>query len=78
MLEVVVIGGGQAGLAAGACLAQMKIEHLVVEKGEIGESWRRYRWDNFSLVTPNWTINLPGYQYDGTEPNGFLTRDEFV
>ncbi|MDE0944852.1 MAG: NAD(P)-binding domain-containing protein [Alphaproteobacteria bacterium] len=77
-MDVVVIGGGQAGLSASACLAQKGIEHVVLEKSEIGASWRHRRWDSFCLVTPNWTVRLPGQDYDGTDPDGFMSGGSFV
>lgn len=78
MPDVVIVGGGQAGLAASVCLSQRGIEHIVLEKGDIGESWRRQRWDSFRMNTPNWTLNLPRQDYDGPDPHGFMGRDEFI
>jgi putative flavoprotein involved in K+ transport len=43
----------------------------------VGETWRR-RWDSFCLVTPNWTVQLPGHPYDGADPDAFMARDEVV
>jgi putative flavoprotein involved in K+ transport len=76
-LDVVVIGGGQAGLATSHELTAAGVEHVVLERGRIGESWRG-RWDSFCLVTPNWTVQLPGMRYDGDDPDGYLPRDEIV
>jgi putative flavoprotein involved in K+ transport len=76
-LDVVVVGGGQAGLATSHELASAGVEHVVLERGRIGESWRG-RWDSFCLVTPNWTVQLPGMRYDGDDPDGYLPRDEIV
>ena len=78
MPDVVIVGGGQAGLSAGACLARNDIDHVVVDRGKIGDSWRRQRWDSFCLVTPNWTLRLPGYKYIGTNPDGFMSGREFI
>jgi len=74
---VVVIGGGQAGLAVSHELTRTGVEHVVLEKGRIGQTWRG-RWDSFCLVTPNWTIQLPGHHYAGDDPDGFLERDAIV
>ena len=70
LIDVVVIGGGQAGLATSYELTQAGVEHVVLERGRIGQSWRG-RWDSFCLVTPNWTLQLPGHPYDGDDPDGF-------
>lgn len=77
-LEVLVIGAGQAGLSASYCLTQHGIDHVVLEKDRIGEAWRSGRWDSFTLVTPNWTIRLPGMPYEGSDPDGFMPREEVV
>ena len=51
--------------------------HVVLERDRIGESWSR-RWESFCLVTPNWSVQLPGHSYDGSDPDGFMLRDEIV
>jgi putative flavoprotein involved in K+ transport len=76
-VRVAVVGAGQAGLAAGHELRELGVEHVVLERGRIGETWRG-RWDSFCLVTPNWTVQLPGGRYDGPDPDGFMPRDEVV
>ncbi|MFO1061133.1 MAG: NAD(P)-binding domain-containing protein [Dongiaceae bacterium] len=76
--DVVVVGAGQAGLAASWFLTARGIEHVVLERGAVAEAWRSQRWDSFCLVTPNWTITLPGATYEGPDPGGFLDRDVFV
>lgn len=76
-VEVAVIGAGQAGLAVSHELTLAGVEHVVLERGRTGETWRR-RWDSFCLVTPNWTVRLPGFPYDGDDPDGFMVRDEIV
>ena len=76
-IEVIVVGGGQAGLAVSHELTRDGVEHIVLESGRIGEAWRR-RWNSFCLVTPNWSVQLPGYPYDGPEPDGFMHRDQIV
>ena len=75
---VLVIGGGQAGLSVSYCLKQSEIEHLVLERDEIGCAWMKQRWDSFCLVTPNWQCDLPGYPYRGDDPNGFIKKDAIV
>lgn len=75
--RVAVVGGGQAGLATSYWLSQNEIEHLVFERRRPGDSWRN-RWDSFCLVTPNWSVRLPGFPYDGDDPDGFMPRDEIV
>jgi putative flavoprotein involved in K+ transport len=75
--EVVVVGGGQAGLAVSHELAGLGVKHTVLERRRVGETWRG-RWDSFCFVTPNWTRSLPGMPYDGDAPEGFDHRDEVV
>ena len=76
-VEVVIVGAGQAGLAVSHELTAAGVAHVVLEKGRIGETWRRW-WDSFCLVTPNWSVALPGRPYDGADPDGFMSRDEVV
>jgi cation diffusion facilitator CzcD-associated flavoprotein CzcO len=76
-LDVVIIGAGQAGLSLSHELGAAGIEHVVLERGRVGQSWRG-RWDSFCLVLPNWTIRMPGGEYHGADPDGFMGRDEFV
>lgn len=78
-IETVVIGGGQAGIAMSYHLKQRGLPHLVLEKtAQPVDAWRNQRWDSFTLVTPNWTIRMPGGEYAGDDPDGFLPRDEIV
>ncbi len=76
--EVVVVGGGQAGLAVSRCLRDQGIEHVVLERNRVGHAWREERWDAFCLVTPNWQCQLPGHPYAGGDPHGFMVRDEIL
>ena len=71
--DVVVVGGGQAGLAASYYLTQKQFPHVVLERGRIGESWRAQRWDAFSINTTNKVNTLPGSLYTGPEPEAFKT-----
>ncbi len=75
---VIVIGGGQAGLAISYCLKERGCDHVVFEKNRIGHAWRSQRWDSFCLVTPNWQCQLPGFPYNGPDPYGFMGKDEIV
>jgi putative flavoprotein involved in K+ transport len=72
----VVIGAGHAGLAASHFLLQRSIDHVVLERGEVANSWRRERWDSLRLLTPNWQSRLPGLRYEGTDPDGYMTVPE--
>ena len=74
---MVVVGGGQAGLAVSHELAALGVEHVVLERGRVGQTWRD-RWDSFCLVTPNWSVQLPGGAYVGDDPDGFMPRDDIV
>lgn len=75
---VIIIGAGQGGLAGSHELRRHGVEHVVLERGRIGEAWRSARWDSFCLVTPNWMTQLPGKVYQGPEPDGFMRGSEFV
>ena len=74
----VVIGAGQGGLAVSRCLADRSIDHVVLERSEVANSWRTERWDSLRLLTPNWQCRLPGYGYAGEDPDGFMTMPEVV
>jgi putative flavoprotein involved in K+ transport len=76
-VSVVVVGAGQAGLAVSRELGAAGIDHVVLERGRIAQAWRD-RWDSFTLVTPNWTMDLPGAPYAGDDPEGHVPRDEIV
>lgn len=76
--EVVVVGGGQAGLAVSRCLAAEGIDHVVLERARVASTWHQQRWDSFCLVTPNWQCQLPGYPYAGGDPDGFMVREEII
>jgi len=76
--SVVVVGGGQAGLSTSWHLVRDGVDHVVLEGATATHEWADTRWDSFTLVTPNWHCRLPGYAYDGPDPDGFMTRDEVV
>jgi putative flavoprotein involved in K+ transport len=77
MSDVVIVGAGPAGLATSCELTRAGVEHVVLERERIGQSWRA-RWDSFCLVTPNWSAMLPDHPYDRDDPDGFMPRDEIV
>lgn len=77
-VDVVVVGAGQAGLAVSYYLRAFGVEHVVLERGRVGESWRSARWDSFTLVTPNWMNRLPGYGVAAGAAREFLPRDTVV
>jgi putative flavoprotein involved in K+ transport len=74
----VVVGAGHSGLAMSRCLADRSIDHVVLERGEVADSWRTQRWDSMRLLTPNWMTRLPGYAYHGDDPDGYLAASEVV
>jgi putative flavoprotein involved in K+ transport len=74
----VIIGAGHAGLAMSRCLADRAIDHVVLERGEVANSWKTERWDSLRLLTPNWESRLPGYSYEGGDPDGFRTMPETI
>lgn len=75
---VVIIGAGQAGLAMSHHLTGRAIDHVVLDRGEVAQSWRTERWDSLRLLTPNWMSRLPGHRYRGDDPDGFMTKDETI
>jgi putative flavoprotein involved in K+ transport len=72
----VIIGAGQSGLAMSKHLTDRSIDHVVLERGEVANSWRTERWDSLRLLTPNWQSRLPGYAYVGDDPDGFMSMSE--
>jgi putative flavoprotein involved in K+ transport len=78
LVETIVIGGGQAGLALSHHLAQSGREHVILERGRVAERWRSERWDSLHFQFPNWMIRLPGSAYDGSDPDGFSKGDDIV
>lgn len=78
-VETAIVGGGQAGLATSYFLKQAGREHLVLEGAVAPASvWRNERWDAFTLVSPNWSFGLPGGEYGGSDPDGYMSREEIV
>jgi putative flavoprotein involved in K+ transport len=77
-ITTVVVGAGHAGLAMSRRLGERSIDHVVLERGEIANTWRTERWDSLRLLTPNWQSRLPGYRYQGDDPDGFRSMPEVV
>jgi putative flavoprotein involved in K+ transport len=73
-----VVGAGHAGLAMSRRLTERSIDHVVLERGEVANSWRTQRWPSLRLLTPNWQTRLPGHDYAGNDPDGFMPVDEVV
>jgi putative flavoprotein involved in K+ transport len=74
----VVVGAGHAGLAMSRCLTERSIDHVVLERGEVANSWRTQRWPSLRLLTPNWQTRLPGCDYAGDDPDGFMPAADVV
>ena len=74
----VVVGAGHAGLAMSRCLTERSIDHVVLERGEVANSWKTERWDSLRLLTPNWQSRLPGLRYAGSDPEGYRDMAETV
>ena len=77
----VVVGAGHCGLAVSRRLAERSIDHVVIERGEVANSWRTQRWDSLRLLTPNWQSRLPGYSYrarGGLDPDGYMSMPEVI
>jgi putative flavoprotein involved in K+ transport len=77
-VDSLVIGAGQAGLATSRLLTEAGRDHVVLERGHVGERWRTERWDSLRMVTPNWMLRLPGSRYAGPEQDGFTAAGRFV
>lgn len=77
-VTTVIIGAGQTGLAMSKHLADRSIDQIVIERGEVANSWRTERWDSLRLLTPNWQSRLPGYSYGGDDPNGYMDMRQVV
>lgn len=77
-VPVVIVGAGQAGLSASYYLCQAGVDHVVLERYKRFHAWKEDRWDSFCLVTPNWQCKLPGFPYQGDDPQGFMLKDEIV
>jgi putative flavoprotein involved in K+ transport len=78
ILNAIVIGAGWAGLGVSDALRSKGLSHRVLERGRIGETWRTQRWDSFRMNTPNVHAVMPGDQYQGLDPEGVMTRNQFV
>ena len=77
-VDVAIVGAGQAGLSVSWFLKKAGVDHVVLDSGRIAETWRSRRWDSFCLVTPNWSIKLPGGAYRGPDPDGFMPLADLV
>ena len=75
-VTTVVIGAGHSGLAVSRHLAELGVDHVVLERGEVANSWRTQPWDSLRLLTPNWLSRLPGYAYGGDDPDGYMSAPE--
>lgn len=78
IVDVIVVGAGHSGLAMSKRLNELSIDHVVLERGEVGNSWRRERWDSLTLLTPNWMTRLPGKDYAGNDPDGYMDSQAVV
>ena len=72
-IDVVIVGAGHSGLAMSRELGQRALEHVVLERGEVANAWRTERWDGLRLLTPNWLCRLPGWHYQGADPDGYMS-----
>jgi len=74
----VIIGAGHAGLAMSRCLTERSIDHVVLERGEVANTWKTERWNSLTLLTPNWQSRLPGFGYEGDDPDGYRAMPETI
>jgi putative flavoprotein involved in K+ transport len=77
-IDTVIVGGGQAGLAMSYHLKRLGREHVVIERGRVGQSWRSERWDSLMFQFPSSSIQLPGYTYETDDPNGYVPKEAIV
>jgi putative flavoprotein involved in K+ transport len=77
-VTTVIVGAGHAALAMSRCLAERSIDHVLLERGEVANSWRTERWDSLRLLTPNWQSRLPAFGYRGSDPDGYRTLPEVI
>jgi putative flavoprotein involved in K+ transport len=77
-VTTVIVGAGQSGLAMSRCLSDRSVDHVVLERGEVANSWRKERWDSLRLLTPNWQSRLPGSAYEGPNPDGYMSMLEVI
>ena len=77
-LDTVVVGAGHAGLAVSRLLTDAGRDHVVLDRGRVGERWRTERWDSLHLLTPSWMTRLPGWSYAGPDPDGYLSARQFI
>ncbi len=77
-VDTVVVGAGHAGLAVSRLLTDARRDHVVLERGRVGERWHSERWDSLHLLTPNWMTRLPGWYYAGPDPDGFQAAGTFA
>jgi putative flavoprotein involved in K+ transport len=77
-VNTIIIGAGQGGLSTSYYLKQHGREHIILEQADhVADAWHK-RWDSFTLITPKWTIRLPGAEYQGDDPDGFMLRDDLI
>jgi putative flavoprotein involved in K+ transport len=77
-VDALIVGAGHSGLAMSHCLTGRGVENVVLERGEVANSWRTERWDSLHLLTPNWQSRLPGYAYAGDAPDEFMSMPEVI
>ena len=78
VIDTVIIGAGHAGLALSYYLTRNERQHIVLERGNVAERWRSERWDSLVFQLPNWSLQLPGRAYQGSDPDGYASKDEFI
>ena len=78
IIDTIIVGGGQGGLATSYHLKLRDHGHIILEQAErAAKAWRE-RWDSFTFITPNWMIQLPGAEYQGNKPDAFMTREKII
>ncbi|WP_045741066.1 flavin-containing monooxygenase [Actinoplanes rectilineatus] len=75
-VEVLVVGGGQAGLAMSEHLGAAGVRHLVLERHRIAERWRSERWDSLVANGPAWHDRFPGMEFPDVAPDAFPGKEQ--